>query len=526
MTTKHSNMRYSYKLLLSTIFVLTAWYVHAQTAKPEIDSLVQRAMDRFNVAGVAVGVVKDGQIIHNKGYGVKSVSTKSPVNQHTNFAIASNSKAFTTAALALLVEDGKLEWTDKVVDHIPEFKMYNAYVTQNFNVQDLLTHRSGMGLGVGDLMFFPDGSDFTIDELLVSFQHFKPVSAFRTKFDYDNLLYVVAGELIKRVSGMSWEDFVSQRIIRPLGMDNTYASIYEIEDKSNLASPHSSDTGELIELPDYKKIINGAAGGMYSNVDDMCRWMLVHLNEGSYGNVLQDTLFSKASQREMWKIHTVLDANRNPRYNSHFAGYGLGWGLSDVLGNMQVQHTGGLPGMLSKTVMIPDLELGVVVLTNTSDDGAAVFRAVSQMILDGYLNLDEFDWIDQYGKYLDERRKAGDSVTQKVWQDTKNADISKINLSNYLGVYEDPWFGAIKVFLKDGQPWIQCLRSPKLIGPMYYYKANTFAIRWEYRQMNADAFAMFQLDEEGKAQSIKMKGISPNIDFSFDFHDLDLKRIE
>ena len=520
-------MKNSCNLLI--LFILLLLSVHmtlAQPSKPEIDSIVQKAMDRFMVAGVAVGVVKDGQIIHNKGYGIKSTRTNSPVDEHTNFAIASNSKAFTTAALALLVEDGKLNWTDKVVDHIPEFKMYNAYVTQNFNVQDLLTHRSGMGLGVGDLIFFPDGSDFTIDELLVSFQHFKPVSAFRTKFDYDNLLYVVAGELVKRVSGMSWEEFVTQRIIQPLGMDNTYASIYEIDDKSNLASPHSSDSGELVVLPDYKKIINGAAGGMYSNVDDLCRWMLVHLNEGSYGEELKDTLFSRDSQREMWKIHTVLNASTNPRYNSHFAGYGLGWGLSDVLGNMQVQHTGGLPGMLSKTVMIPDLELGVVVLTNTSDDGAAVFGSVSQMILDHYLGLDEMDWIDRYGTYMDERKQAGDSVTTQVWEATKNADISKINLSNYLGVYEDPWFGKIEVFLKEGKPWIKCLRSPKLVGPMFYYKANTFAIRWEYRQMNADAFAMFQLDEEGKAQSIKMKGISPNIDFSFDFHDLDLKRVE
>ena len=520
-------MRYLNKPLI-TVFalLLCTLSAYSQVSVARIDSLVARAMERFNVAGVAVGVVKDGQIIHNRGYGVKSVSTRSEVNQHTNFAIASNSKAFTTTALALLVEDGKLKWTDKVLDHIPEFKMYNAYVTQNFNIQDLLTHRSGMGLGVGDLIFFPDGSDFTIDDLLGSFQHFEPVSAFRTKYDYDNLLYVVAGELVKRVSGMSWEKFVTQRIIRPLDMDNTYASIYEIKDKGNLASPHSSDTGQLVVLPDYKKIINGAAGGMYSNVDDLCRWMLVHLNKGSYGDNLQDTLFSRASQREMWKIHTVLDASTNPRYNSHFAGYGLGWGLSDILGNMRVQHTGGLPGMLSKTMMIPDLELGIVVLTNTSDDGAAVFGSVSQMIMDDFLGLEELDWIDRYGKYMEERKQAGDSVTQQVWQDTKNADISKIDLSNYLGVYEDPWFGKIKVFLKGQQPWVQCLRSPKLTGPMYYYKANTFAIRWEYRQMNADAFAMFQLDEEGKAQRIKMKGISPNIDFSFDFHDLDLSRVE
>ncbi len=509
--------------LLSLIFAMP---ILAQNALPEVDSIVHRAMNTFNVAGVAVGVVKDGEIVHTKGYGIKSANTKNPVNEHTNFAIASNSKAFTTTALALLVEEGKLKWTDKVVHHIPEFKMYNDYVTQNFNIQDLLTHRSGMGLGVGDLMFFPDGADFTIDDLLVSFQHFKAVSAFRTKFDYDNLLYVVAGEVIKRASGMSWEEFVTKRIMNPLKMDNSYASIYEMKDKSNLASPHSSDTGELVVLPDYEKIINGAAGGIYSNVDDICNWMLVHLNEGRYGEELKDTLFTTASQKEMWKIHTVLNANTNPRYNSHFAGYGLGWGLSDVLGNMQVQHTGGLPGMLSKTIMIPDLELGIVVLTNTSEDGAGVFASVTQMLVDQYLQLDEFDWIGRYAQRLEERKQQGDSVTTAVWETVKNADIGRINLSDYLGVYEDAWFGKVEVFMKDGKPWVRCHRSPKLNGAMHYYKANTFAIKWEYQQMNADAFAMFQLDEEGRAQSIKMKGISPNIDFSFDFHDLDLKRIE
>ena len=164
----------------------------SQVTSKEIDVIVQNALDNFTVAGVAVAVVKDGKIIHQKGYGLKSIDSKAKVNEHTNFGIASNSKAFTTAALAILVEEGKVLWNDKVIDHIPEFKMYNDYVTQNFNIQDLLTHRSGLGLGVGDLMFFPDGSDFTINDIITSFQYFKPQSAFRTKFDYDNLLYMVA----------------------------------------------------------------------------------------------------------------------------------------------------------------------------------------------------------------------------------------------------------------------------------------------------------------------------------------------
>ncbi len=498
----------------------------AQLTPSEVDKLVEQSLEKFNVAGAAVGIVKDGKIVLTKGYGVRSVDTNEKVNKHTNFSIASNSKAFTTAALALLVEQGKLSWQDKVKDHIPEFTMYNSYVTENFNIQDLLTHRSGLGLGIGDLMFFPDGSDFTIDDILSSFQHFKPESAFRTKFDYDNLLYIVAGEIIVRVSRMSWEAFVEKHIFTPLQMDNSFGSIDLMKDKSNLAIPHSTGTGKIRTIAPFEAMINGAAGGIQSNVDDLTQWMLVHLNEGKYGKELENTLFSAESQQEMWTIHTNLPAGKNPRYNSHFSGYGLGWGLADIKGNMSVSHTGGLPGMLSRTVLIPDLELGVVVLANTESGGAGVFGAVSRTIVDSYLGLDDYGWVDKYYSYLSNQTNKGDSVTTQVWKTVEQANSKQINNEDYIGVYEDNWFGNVEVFINGGKLWIKSNRSPKLNGPMAFYKANAFAIKWEYQDMNADAFAMFSLDENGKAQGIKMKGISPNIDFSFDFHDLDLKRIE
>ena len=188
--------------LLLSLFLFCG-SLNAQVTSQQIDSIVNYAMTKFGVAGVAVAVVKDGEIIHNKGYGVKSIETNEPVDQHTQFAIASNSKAFTTAGLAILEEEGKIDWMDKVKDHIPEFTMYNDYVEDNFNILDLVTHRSGLPLGMGDLMFFPDGTDFTMEDLLSSFQYFKHSSAFRTKWDYDNLLYLVAGELIARKSGMT-----------------------------------------------------------------------------------------------------------------------------------------------------------------------------------------------------------------------------------------------------------------------------------------------------------------------------------
>jgi hypothetical protein len=325
---------------------------------------------------------------------------------------------------------------------------------------------------------------------------------------------------------MAWEDFVTKRIFEPLKMENTYASLAQMKDKSNLSAPHSSETGSLVLLSNYEDMMNGAAGGIYSNADDICKWMLVQLNKGKYGDSLKNSLFTAQSQREMWKIHTVLDANPNPRYNSHFRGYGLGWDLSDIKGNLKAEHTGGLPGMLSKTVLIPDINLGVVILTNTSEDGAGIFGALSNSIVDAYLGLDDFGWIDKYAARFSKMQATGDSVTRHVWAVVEQADKSEVNESDYTGLYSDKWFGKMEVYKKGDQLCIRSHRSPKLTGTMHYYKANTFAIKWDYRDMNCDAFAMFSLDEEGKAQGIKMKGISPNIDFSFDFQDLDLHRIK
>jgi len=497
----------------------------AQISSKQIDSLVAVALLKFKVAGAAVAVVKDGKVIHSKGYGLVDINTKQAVNENTNFQIASNTKAFTSTALAILEEEGKLKWTDKVIDHISEFKMYDDYVTENFNILDLLTHRSGLGLGVGDLMFFPDGTDFTIQDVVSCFQYFKPVSAFRTQFDYDNLLYMVAGEVIARASGMSYELFVQKRIIEPLQMKNTFVG-YLQKDKSNLAEPHSSESGSIKIIDSYDIGMADAAGGIFSNVADMSKWMIVRLNKGKYGTDLNSSLFSLENHNEMWRIHTVLETNDNPRYNSHFNGYGLGWVLTDVVGKFEVSHTGAVPGMLSIVTMYPDLNLGIVILTNTENGGGGLFSSVTNTISDSYLGLDDFGWIDKMVAWSNNDKNEGDSVTKKTWEQVELAKKIKVENENFIGIYSDKWFGVVEVFEKNKQLWIKCSRSPKLNGPMALYNETTFAIKWEYQAMNCDAFALFSFDETGKAQSIKMEGISPNIDFSFDFHDLDLKRIK
>lgn len=494
----------------------------------QIDSLVIESMKRLpEQAGIAIAVVKDGKVVHSKGYGVTSIETKQKVDEHTLFAIASNTKAFTSAALAILVDENKLSWNDRVVRYIPEFRMYDPYVTENFTILDLLTHRSGLGLGAGDLMIFPDGSYFTIQDVLKSFQYQKPVSAFRTKYDYDNLLYIVAGEVIKRVSGMEYTEFIQTRIFDPLQMKNSAPSFGLIKNKSNTALPHSSEAGPLKQINSYSHELTNAAGGIYSSAADLSKWLLVQLNKGKYGEKSENQLFSESAQQEMWKPHTNINFNviSQERLNNHFTAYGLGWNIYDFCGYITMTHGGGLPGMLSQTIVIPELNLGIVVLTNSAPGGLS-YVTLSRAIRDSYLEAEKIDWTGMAVQNLESMQNNADSVTAHVWETVEKSKTKQIDVNDYIGTYADSWFGKAEVFEKDGTLWFRSLRSPKLTGQMFYYKATTFAIKWEYNDMPCDAFANFNLDTEGKAISIKMKGISPGIDFSFDFQDLDLVRVE
>lgn len=523
------------KVLGLLMLLISSTSINAQITATQIDSIAQKAMSTLdNTVGFAIGVVKDGKIVHVKGYGIKSIYSKETVTADTPFGIASNSKAFTSAALAILVERGKIKWEDKVVDYIPEFKMYNDYVTTNFNIQDLLTHRSGLGLGAGDLMIFPEGSDFTIDDVLTAFQHFEPTTPFRTKFDYDNLLYLVAGELTARVSGKTWETFVDEEILKPLQMNNSYSSFDEAYKKDKIAFAHSFDGKTLKALqnqePDLNAYtapkLNGAAGGIWASANDMCKWMLAQLNEGKYGTDLGKTLFSEEQQREMWRMHTPMNQQTDPRspFKVHFSGYGLGWFLSDFNGFLKVEHSGLIAGMSSEVILIPEHELGIVVLNNS--EGASFLNVMGLILLENYLKIETgMNWLEMGKGMQQQRKQMGDPDAEKVWAEVEANKSLNVKKDNYVGIYQDNWFGKVHIFEKNGDLWFKSKKSPRLNGKMALYKDDTFAIKWEYQDMKADAFAIFSLDKNGKAQSIKMKGISRFIDFSFDFQDLNLKRI-
>ncbi len=514
------------KIYLFILFISFCAIVNGQPiTSAAIDSLAERSMKAFDVPGIAVAVIKDGKVIHLKGYGVRSLRSMQKTDENTLFGIASNSKAFTAAALGILIDEGKLHWDDKVRDYIPEFKLYDPWVTEQFTIRDLLTHRSGMGLGAGDLMLFPDSSDFTLDDIIHNLRYLKPVSSFRTKYDYDNNLYIIAGEVVKRVSGQSWDDFVTDRILKPLGMEKSATSFDRLKDTSDVIDGHAQVNGKVQVIARSTLRIGHSAGGINSSVADLSKWVMLQLAHGKYDGNKQ--LFSDAVHEEMWSPQTIIPVRNPGAYNTHFAAYGLGFGVSDVKGYKQLSHTGGLEGMVTQITMIPELNLGIIVLTNQQEGGA--FSSITNQIKDAYFGIKGTDRVVEYSAARKKVLENGDKITDSVWQYItmmqKNGK-GVVDLALYAGTYKDAWFGDVTISIKNGKPWFDAKRSPKLTGEMFFYKGNTFVVKWKDRSMDADAFVSFTLDEDGKASGITMNAISPLTDFSFDFQDLEFRRVE
>jgi CubicO group peptidase (beta-lactamase class C family) len=498
-----------------------------QLTSQQIDTLAERAMKAFEVPGIAVAIIKDGKVIHSKGYGVRSLNTKEKVDENTLFGIASNSKAFTAAALGLLIDEGKLKWDDKVRDYIPEFKLYSPYVTEEFTIRDLLTHRSGLGLGAGDLMFFPDSSDFTLKDILYNLRFLKPVSGFRTKYDYDNNLYIVAGEVVARISGKSWDDFVEERILKPLGMTHSACSFDRLKEKSNVIDGHASVEGKVQVIARSTLKVGHSAGGINSSISDLSKWVLLHLSHGKYGDNLSKRLFSEDVHEEMWTPQTIIPVRNPGPYNTHFSSYGLGFGITDVKGYKQLSHTGGLEGMVTQISMIPELNLGIIVLTNQQEGGA--FTSITNQIKDSYFGITGTDRVTQYSNGRKQGLAFAGKITDSIWRDItsfQKDNAGKSDFKIFTGTYRDQWFGDVVISVKNGKLWFDSKRSPKLTGEMFAYKGNSFVVKWRDRSMDADAFVIFSLDMEGKGSGITMRAISPLTDFSYDFHDLDFRRVQ
>ncbi|WP_299333851.1 serine hydrolase [uncultured Psychroserpens sp.] len=507
------------------LFVLLVSFLtaNAQIEEQKLDELIQKTLTTFDVPGISVGVLKDGELIYTKGHGVRSLTTNKDMNANTLVGVASNSKGFTCFALAMLVDEGQLKWDDPVRKYIPEFQLHDPWVTEHFTVRDLVTHRSGLGLGAGDLMFFPEGNNFDTNDIIANVKHLKPESSFRSQFQYNNNMFIIAGEVLKRVSGLSWEDFIETRIMAPVGMSSSKASYNRVSDRSNIIDAHTRADGKVIQIPhDWSETAN-PAGGIMSNVVDMLTWAKFLMNDGVTAD--GQRLISSEQLHELWQLQTPLRVRKGDWYNSNFRGYGLGWFLTDVKGGYkQVYHTGGLIGTVTQFTMIPDLDLAIVVLTNQMVGSA--FNTITNTIKDSYLGYDNRDWLQRYGKRHTDYLKYNDSIKVDVYTKIETAktqtDLPKP--SQITGTYTDNWFGNIMISHNGNSYTITCERSPYLTGELLPYNPTTYVAKWNNRSYDADVFVLFTFDESGNATGAKMKYIAPITDFSFDFHDLNLKK--
>jgi CubicO group peptidase (beta-lactamase class C family) len=499
----------------------------AATQAFDLEQDVTRVMKAFDVPGIAIAVVKDGKVIAARGFGVRKLGEPARVDGQTLFEIASNSKAFTAAALAMLVDEGKLKWDDPVVKHLPDFQMYDPYVTREMTVRDLLTHRSGLGLGAGDLLWWPT-TNFSTDEIIERLRYVKPATSFRSAYAYDNLLYIVAGKIIAQKSGKSWGDTVRERILKPVGMNTTTTSLLENEGNPNASNAHSKINDKIAAVKSMP--VNNAVGavGINTNAEDIAKWMKVLLDggriegaKGADGKELR--LWSEAQSREMWTAQTPMKVSipKPPlaATKANFAAYGLGFQLRDYKGQLVAMHGGALQGFYSRVLLVPESKLGIAILTNAESGGA--LSALQYRLLDQYMTGSApTDWIKAIADLEDEAH-AKEKARLKTASATRvAASKPSLDLSAYEGQYTDPWYGAMNIKRNGKKLVLSFARTPDLTGEMEHFQHDTFIVRWKERNFNADSYVTFALDHDGSIEHVKMKAVSTETDFSYDFHDL------
>jgi CubicO group peptidase (beta-lactamase class C family) len=499
----------------------------AQLAPPPgFDDFVHDVMERFDVPGLSVAIVKDGQVVLAKGYGQRRLGSPEPVDARTLFGIASNTKVFTATALGILVEDGLLEWDAPVVRYLPSFQMYDPWVTRNITVRDLLVHRSGLGLGAGDLMFWPP-STFTRPELVERLRYIPPATSFRSAYAYDNVLYPVAGEVIAAVSGMSWEEFITERIFRPAGMTGSDVRLSHPDSVPNAAMTHARVDGVVQAVSPYLGDVVNPAGGIFSNAEDMARWVMVQLDSGRVAGRSGSRVFSPAVTLQLWKPVTPIEFGPPPaelaplRHDFQF--YALGLGVRDYRGRKMLTHTGGLPGYVSQVAFFPDEKLGVVVLTN--QESSEAFNAITYQALDYYLGEAGWDWLGGFTAVKQRNEAALAAADASTTGQRAAASTPSLPLMGYAGTYRDAWYGDIGIESGPDGLVMRFSRSPDLVGDMVHWQHDTFLVRWKKRELRADAFVTFTLTPNGAIDHATIVPASPSVDFSFDFQDLLLRPV-
>ena len=481
-----------------------------------IEQYIEQARSDWNIPGMSVAIVKDGKVISCRGYGLLKEGEDKKVDENTLFAIASNTKAFVSSAIGILHQEGKLDINHKVKKYIPEFELYDAYASSEATIADLLCHRLGLGTYSGDVIWYK--SDFTSKEVVEKIRYIPQKYSFRGGYGYSNLMFITAGEVINQVAGISWDQFVKDRFFDPLGMNRTISSTNKLEVMGNFATPHKpiEEMNQPIKWVNWDNM--GAAGGIISSADDMADWLIFQLGNGIWKN---DTILDPSVQNILWTTHnnyTISLNAKEQRPGTHFSGYGLGWGVSDYFGHRMITHGGGYDGMYSQVAMIPELELGIVVLTNTMKSIATPLR---YYIINAYLEKEKKDWS---AEALERSKQKGrvDKAKQAQLEAHVENTKSTLEVSAYAGRYRTDMLRAIEISENSGQLHLKFEHSPDLSATLKHWHYDTWEIQWDKTHAWFDfGTIQFTLDSELNVTGFEFD--VPNNDIFF--HELKVTKI-
>jgi CubicO group peptidase (beta-lactamase class C family) len=487
------------KRIFSALIIFQFLFVSISTSQQEkiqkIDSYIQSAMKDWKMPGFAVAIVKNDTVIFSKGFGVREAGKSDPVDENTLFVIASCSKAFTTASLATLVDQGKIKWDDPVTMYLPDFQMYDPWVTKEIMIRDLITHRSGLETFSGDFLWL--SSTYDRKEVIRRVRYLKPTSSFRTRYGYQNLMFITAAEVIKAVTDTSWGNFVKAHILDPIGMAHSNTSYAKLSDADNIAKAHYLKNDELKIYKDLQQDNAGGALGINSCVSDMAQWIRLQLNRGKFDG---KQIYSERQANEMWMNQTPLGLGN----------YGLGWFISYRNGKRVMNHGGGMPGMISDVTIIPEEKFGFVILSNRE---TGMVNGIRNYILDLFANIEPKDYnklsLENWQKRLDRAESENKKRDEARMKDTKPS----LPLEKYCGTYEDKMYGKAEISLKDGQLFMQFVPTPTFRGELKHWHFDTFYIDWEDEFLTR-GWVKFDMDFNGVIKKFSIE-VPNSPDFIF-----------
>lgn len=500
------------KLTLLFLFNVFVFAGFAQPDKKQIkdaEKYFTQMVKDWDVPGMSVAVIQNGEIKLAAGYGVKESGKKARVDENTVYSIASNSKAFTATIMGMLVDEGKLSWDDKVVDYVPYFKLSDPWLTGQVKIKDLLSHRVGLGTFSGDVLWYKSGR--SNEDIIRSVQHIPLKFDFRDGFGYSNLMYITAGEVIRSVTGKSWAQAVDERILKPLNMSNTVTSPEDLDRVNNFATPHARVEGKNVPVQweNWQEI--GALGGVISSVADLCKWLDFQMARGILSG---DTLLKPRTQSRILTPHNNYfvphDAVKNN--NTHFSGYGLGWKLNDYKGNMMVSHTGGYDGMISAVTWIPDENLGIIVLTNGV---RSPIRAATNYLLDLFIEGEISEDYSKNGLQSYKRRKSNDTRVKEKIEARVSGTSPKLDVENYAGKYVCDMYGEIEVRYEQDNLRIYFENAPRLSATLKHWHYDVWKLEWDEVHAWFD-FGTVSFETDNDLNITGLQFDVPNDDIFFD----------